>query len=239
MIKIDSGDTPLLSTTSTSSTPFGSPPTLKFNNNNPVNTSNNQYLRPIHDDNIDTLNIGHVAYSVPNSPLFPVNTNNSTVEPAAQSINSMTLRSPKLNSHNPPGSRNNNVGPQNSDIKYTQIVINFYESKKLKKPTWFGKIEEEVSFETWLINIRTIKSINTQDQCNTDDEESVSIENLQSHFERLIWDISDIADTNKDHLPIIQNTDPLPFNYSISIKSSGSNDSWKEFIKKMLKDPVI
>lgn len=205
MVKIDSADTPLLSTTSSSSTPFGSPPNLNYNNN------------PYSNIRFDDDNEHTTSTSMPNSPLI----NDSHP----------SLRSPNLIPYS--GRNISSAGNSNSNIKYTQVVLNFYELRKLKKPTWFGKIEEEVNFEIWLINIRTIKSIN---ELNND---SFTVDKLQANFEALIWQISDIADNNKDHLPIIPSTETLPFNYSISIKSSGSNDSWKEFIKRMLKDPII
>lgn len=149
----------------------------------------------------------------------------SSVPTTGSTLHTISSRRSNINSN----SSNTNTN-QNNNIKFGQIAVKFYERKKLKKPTWFGKTEEEINWETWILNIRVIsKSINT--------DHSQLIENLKLQFEQTLWEISEQCDEYKDHIPVITSTELFPFPYTIST-SHGNNDSWKAFIKKMLKDPI-
>lgn len=127
---------------------------------------------------------------------------------------------PQLHYSSATGGNNN----KEKDVKFEQINITFFERKKLKKPTWFGKIDEDVVWEKWCINLQIIKEI--------------EILKLSKQFEDKIWEICQICDKHKDHLPIITTINTLPYNYLISILTKDDNiDNWKSFIKKMLKEP--
>lgn len=121
---------------------------------------------------------------------------------------------------------NNN---NNNNVKFGQLAIKFYERKKLKKPTWFGKTEEEINWETWILNVRVV-------QKNSELLHTL-VDNLKLQFKETVLNISEICDQKKDHIPVITSTDLFPFPYTMST-SHGNNDSWKAFIKKMLKDPI-
>jgi len=147
-----------------------------------------------------------------------------TKSPSSMPTTSSTLQTLSSNKTNITTNNSNT----NSNVKFGQLAVKFYEKKKLKKPTWFGKTEEEINWETWIINVRVV-------QKQTD--LSSLVDNLKSQFEKTIIDIGECCDKNKDHIPVITSTDLFPFPYSMST-SHGNNDSWKAFIKKMLKDPV-
>lgn len=144
----------------------------------------------------------------------------STKSPSSMPTTSSTLQTTSTRT-----ATNNN----NNNVKFGQFTIKFYERKKLKKPTWFGKTEEEINWETWILNVRVVQ--------NNTNHQSTLLENTTNQFEKTVLEISETCDTNKNHIPVITSTELFPFPYTMST-SHGNNDSWKAFIKKMLKDPI-
>lgn len=210
---------------------FTDPDTLQPLSAYDHNSINEQQILPS-SSSIHSLNA--VTSNKTNSLKSPSSMPTTNAASISQTVSSRKQNSSSINSTN----HNTNHNEPNSNVKFGQIAVKFYERKKLKKPTWFGKTEEEINWETWIFNIRVISnpsimSINNDHHIDIDQ----FIENLKNVFEKTIWEISEKCDEFKDHIPIITSTDLFPFPYTIST-SHGNNDSWKEFIKKMLKDPI-
>ncbi|ONH68951.1 Meiotically up-regulated gene 66 protein [Cyberlindnera fabianii] len=111
------------------------------------------------------------------------------------------------------------------EFKFSQVEVKFHDRQKLKKPTWFGKLDEDVLWETWKLNLKVYRK--------TPDTGSDFFKNLNDSFAELVMKISDAANEYKDHIPIITNTDVMPFTYIISVAGT---ESWKGYFKKMLAD---
>lgn len=219
--------TPVLTSTSSTTTPLGSPSARNFtlsstissgNNNNSNNNNNNPYANIKFNEPDPLTSFDEYDDKQGASSFHSLGSNKLLKSPRSMPATSSTLQSNKTTI--PTGVNNN--------VKFGQLTVKFYERKKLKKPTWFGKTEEEINWETWILNVRVI-------QKNTD--LSSLLDNLRLQFEKTVEEIGDYCDKNKDHIPIITSTDLFPFPYTMST-SHGNNDSWKAFIKKMLKDPI-
>lgn len=215
--------TPVLTSTSSTTTPLGSPSARNFtlsstisssnnnnNNNNPY--ANIKFTEPDALTSLDDYDEKQGA-----SSFHSLSSNKLLRSPRSMPATSSTLQSNKTTV---PGGNNN--------VKFGQLTVKFYERKKLKKPTWFGKTEEDINWETWILNVRVIQKFT---------DPSSLIDNLRLQFEKTVEEIGEICDKNKDHIPVITSTDLFPFPYTMST-SHGNNDSWKAFIKKMLKDPI-
>lgn len=112
------------------------------------------------------------------------------------------------------------------NARFAQLSIKFYDRKRVKRPSWFGKLEEDVQWETWLINVTLIPQ-----QSKDQDQRQQFYNQLNGQVENLIFEISNKVDSHKDHIPVITSAELMPFGYTIQLVG---NQGWTGFIKKLL-----
>lgn len=107
----------------------------------------------------------------------------------------------------------------------SQIKI-IFQDKSRKKTGWFSK-EDELIWECWKINVNC-QSIDKKNQ--------LKIDQYVQDFESNVFKIIDIIDTHKEHIPAITSLESSPFPFSIEISKPDKKDdeSWGDYIKKIL-----
>ncbi|KAK9455123.1 autophagy-related protein [Dipodascopsis uninucleata] len=110
-----------------------------------------------------------------------------------------------------------------SSVKKSQICVSFHE-KKTKK-AWFSKLEEEVRWEEWQVDVVSVTPRN-------DSERERIARSTESQLQNIILKIIDIVNDHKDHIPPIT-TEGNPFPYQITIPPS-PGETWGSVFKKIL-----
>lgn len=77
-----------------------------------------------------------------------------------------------------------------------QVLLKFQENKT----SWFGK----ASWETWAMDIII-------------DNNSMHFDHLNDEFANVVKRIGQLADAEKEHIPVITSPEALPFGYTVTI----------------------
>ncbi|KAJ2450082.1 hypothetical protein GGF42_004579 [Coemansia sp. RSA 2424] len=109
----------------------------------------------------------------------------------------------------------------------SQISLYFTETKPRK--AWFSKSEEEICWEEWLIDIQSKIS-------KTEREFNQLQANAEDQAKHAIFHVIQAMDRNKDHIPLIANSQTNPFPYHISI--APASGLWSSMIKRAIRPNI-
>ncbi|KAJ1895864.1 hypothetical protein LPJ66_004329 [Kickxella alabastrina] len=111
-----------------------------------------------------------------------------------------------------------------SDSK-AQICLYFTETKSRK--AWFSTSEEEICWEEWSISIQSKVSHN-----RTESERNQQQSSSTDQAKKAIFGIIQEMDHNKDHIPLISNSQTNPFPYHITV--TPASGLWSSMIKRAI-----
>lgn len=155
----------------------------------------------------------------------------------------------------------NSTIEKQDDYTMGLVVVEFLDkrvTKPKKKTGWFGQgksseTEDLKLWECWIINVKCLSISKTEspkqrlgNSMGLTQEKEVPNHNISTSidsFENNLRKVIDIADNHKDHIPPITSLESSPFPYTIDVDrkvssdmnySTGEDDSWGGYIKKML-----
>ncbi|KAJ2065196.1 hypothetical protein GGI17_000452 [Coemansia sp. S146] len=109
----------------------------------------------------------------------------------------------------------------------SQISLYFTETKPRK--AWFSKSEEEICWEEWLIDIQSKIG-------KTEREFNQLQASAEDQAKQAIFHVIQEMDRNKDHIPLIANSQTNPFPYHISV--TPASGLWSSMIKRAIRPSI-
>jgi len=99
---------------------------------------------------------------------------------------------------------------RNGQAGRAQITLQFFETKKKKKTYFFTKPDEDVCWETWVLDVTCANPSN--------DSEAAKVRRaMEKSLHNTAFKILGYVNRDKDHIPPIHTTDTNPFPYTINI----------------------
>ncbi|KAJ1993143.1 hypothetical protein GGI25_002935 [Coemansia spiralis] len=105
----------------------------------------------------------------------------------------------------------------------SQLSLYFTETKPRK--AWFSKSEEVICWEEWTLNVQSKVS-------KTERELNQMQASAEDQAKRAIFLIIQKIDKNKDHIPLIANSQGNPFPYHIDVNPASG--LWSSMIKRAI-----
>ncbi|KAL9062481.1 MAG: hypothetical protein Q9157_008885 [Trypethelium eluteriae] len=102
-----------------------------------------------------------------------------------------------------------------------QLAVKFFEKKRRKTYFSFGKGEDDVCWEQWILNISLTRA---KDEMAANKARQAMEMNLERNAQKII----NIVNRDKDHIPPITTTDTNPFPYDIVVNPR--SDGWGQRI---------
>lgn len=126
----------------------------------------------------------------------------------------------------------NTSGSEKSGGK--QIGVQFFE-KRSKKSSWFGtRTQQDFCWEQWVLTVtKSPTAASTNQEIESRRQQSAA------KLKEILLDIAVTASSNKDHIPAITTTSPVPFPYKIVTELDQphtSEDRWGASFMKYLGD---
>lgn len=108
----------------------------------------------------------------------------------------------------------------------TQIAV-FFTETKARKAAWFSsKSEEQICWEQWTIEL--------QSKCTSSEQERNQLLNdAINQAKRAIFAVIKEVDQNKDHIPLIVNSQTNPFPYHITVAAAAPG-LWSSMIRRAI-----
>ncbi|KAJ3325544.1 hypothetical protein HDU76_013137 [Blyttiomyces sp. JEL0837] len=120
------------------------------------------------------------------------------------------------------------LDPLTANTKQQHTISIFFTERRAKKNNyWFGKAEEEVCWEQWLISL-------TLTQARTEREQLEAKKAVETQLLTALSKITQKANENKDHVPPITNTDSYPFPFQIVFSTIPDASSWGDLLKGLI-----
>ncbi|KAF2093883.1 DUF1649-domain-containing protein [Rhizodiscina lignyota] len=100
-----------------------------------------------------------------------------------------------------------------------QLAVQFYEKRRRKGYTFFGKGDEEVCWEQWTLDV-TLATPRTE-------TDVIKVRRaMEKSLQKTTMKIIDIVNRDKGHIPPITTTESNPFPYQILVNPK--NDGWSQ-----------
>ncbi|KAM3417173.1 hypothetical protein BST61_g5435 [Cercospora zeina] len=113
---------------------------------------------------------------------------------------------------------------KNSSPTFLALTLQFLERKRRR--TWFlQKPDEEFPWETWHLNITVLpnNSNNNNNKTPSSEYNATQTRHLMTHeLEKATWQVLEIANQQRNHIPPITTNESNPFPYDLKIKVAGS-----------------
>ncbi|KAJ2159560.1 hypothetical protein GGF46_002922 [Coemansia sp. RSA 552] len=112
----------------------------------------------------------------------------------------------------------------------SQISLCFTETKPRR--AWFSKSEEEISWEEWVLDISSQASKSEQGKYKLGRLKASAEDQAKKAIFRVIQEV----DRNKDHIPLIANSQSNPFPYHIAV--APASGLWSSMIKRAIRPGI-
>lgn len=120
--------------------------------------------------------------------------------------------------------------------KHSQVSLQFYE-KRRKQGSWFGKQEERLYWEQWVIELAIVESqVSLQEQSSLTPASVRARRHtkLQTAVEEALLTIICAVNDKKDHIPPVNTAHLLTFPFDITITGDSGSVFGLDTVKRML-----